>query len=120
MISLNRRYAQLNRTYYMGKLPKDLTVRWSASMERGAFSAAHVHGLTPCDHRYDPPKVCTHSYIRIHPDMKRMGVFAEMSLLHEMSHVAALLGDRHLLDHGDRWKSEILRLVKAGAYYSLL
>jgi len=83
--------------YFGGRLPRDTVLMWTTRL---------------------PPKVCARKYklesgpqlILFNHKLEPWQDVIEMSLLHEMAHMATVN------NHGRRWQSEMLRLAKAGAF----
>lgn len=92
---LKRWYANYNRFYFGGKLPRDMDVFYAPD--------DRVHGLAVKDVNGN----CT-----IQIDTALMGTrYAKWTLLHEMAHHAT--GD---WGHGKRFQAQMLRLAIMGAF----
>jgi hypothetical protein len=103
-VNLQKTYDFINKKYYKGKLPK-ITLRYAKTLP--------IKG---------PAIGCT-TYLNSVPEeiiildcLKDLGVFCIQTVLHEIAHVYC--GKR--AGHGKRFKEELLRLHKAGAYEGLL
>lgn len=120
MLDLPKLYREHNRDHFEGKLPL-VEVYWSDVIPKGAMAAAHVHGISPCYKKYCGED-CYTSFIRIHPVLKYLELDDEVerSLLHEMVHVQALVGDHRLARHTPEFYARIKELVAAGAYDGIL
>jgi len=91
--NLSRRFSSLNRRFFGGKLPRDTIVVWMRNRDlMGACILA-------------PATVSVHQGLRNWPKA------AEMTLLHEMCHLA--LGN---YGHGPTFQREMRRLALAGAF----
>ena len=119
MIDLNRTYHKFNKRYFYGLLPKDVRVEWSDDIRKGDLAACHVHGMTSCRHRWNPPKKCKGSYIRISRAFKRWDVIAEGALLHEMNHFRALREGRRFLQHGRVFNEGMFELAELKAFTNI-
>lgn len=117
MIDLQKRYTHYNKKYFNGRLPpvNKIDIEWSERMPMGTIGLAHPHGVLPCPKDWGPEN-CSGCWLRIDPALKLHDCFAEMTLLHEMAHIKAVLGDRGLAGHGPVWQKEMMRLARAGAF----
>lgn len=117
---IKRIYGVLNKMYWNGRLPHDTVVEWSEDMPAGSVAASHVHGLSPCDHCWNPRTNCDRSYIRVHPAFRgKFETVAEISIIHEMVHIEALLGNKLLLNHGPSFHRRMKHLAAMGALNGL-
>ena len=100
---LRREYAQLNRKYFKGQLPK---IRVFYGYVRSMPTASYM------------AFACTDRIV-LQPWLRRSGKVSIYALLHEMVHIKLYaLG----LDagHGPRFDKETRRLYKAGAFDNIL
>jgi hypothetical protein len=94
---LHQRYSTFNRQYFGGRLPTDTVLMWTTRL---------------------PPKVCARKYklesgpqlILFNRRLEPWQDVIEMSLLHEMAHMATVN------NHGRRWQQCMLALAKMGAF----
>lgn len=91
-----RAFLRLNRRYFGAGLPADTIVKWSRSPD--LMGAAYIQ---PC-------------MIVLNIGLRRWPKAAELTLLHEMVHLAT--GDK---THGARFQRAMLTLAKAGAFANL-
>jgi hypothetical protein len=100
MTKLQRTYNRFNRLYFGGKLPSDIDIRW---------------------HRYTKEsKICGESdseVIWVNEAHKAWPKVWQITLLHEMAHVATVNERAH---HGVKWVKEMRRLMREGAFDGLL
>lgn len=96
MTRLQSAYHDYNRLYFRSQLPSNVMVKW-VKMEKHYGRAGG--GLIEIS-----------TYIKNFPD------FWQMTLLHEMAHVAT---DSEKADHGPRWRREMRRLARIGAFDKL-
>lgn len=107
--TLRRLYRQYNKQYFGNKLPK-IPVQFATPTEfiKGGL------GKRTCAvtlFKHDTP----HS-IFIRRDPNKHWSYIKLDLLHEMAHVALPAS----VNHGPRFKAEMRRLEKAGAFRKLL
>jgi hypothetical protein len=105
---LKHHFTIYNRRYFGGKLPDDTRVGWSEEVRRYAVERVHVHGKTKCSERD-----CRTSFIKIHPDLKKVMAMALMTLLHAMIHLDGKL------THGPKFQGSMKRLAAKGAFRDL-
>jgi predicted SprT family Zn-dependent metalloprotease len=103
--ALQELYDDFNLEFFRGRLPTVLVGYSKHCKQKGAF------GLTLFR---DGMKHASH--IVINPDLEDWGQVAQQTVLHEMCHVR--LTRSH--NHGPRFQKELKRLIKAGAFDSLL
>lgn len=103
---LRRQYVAYNKSFFHGLLPPDLPVQFADIDDSWA-------GVTYFDRE-------TKEAIQIDIDkgLRKLGRYAKIVLLHEMSHVSVGNKERQL--HGPLWRQERKRLIDAGAYTPLL
>lgn len=90
-------YALYNRRYFGNKLPADVTCIW---LDAGPLG------------RWDSDI----NRIAINRKLKPWSKVWKETLLHEMAHVAT---DDEREGHGPRWRKEMLRLARIGAFDNL-
>lgn len=100
---LRRLYNRLNKLWFHSQLPDDTIVRWRSRL--GAM------GMHTDPENGDPSKIELDVSIRSLPRV------IEWVLLHECAHCKVGYGER--AHHGPKWRREIKRLVRAGAYEGL-
>jgi predicted metal-dependent hydrolase len=107
--NLSRLYREYNRKYFNNQLPTIevdfLTPRTFATHKLGKRSCA----VTLYENR-KPFAI----YIKRHP--KKEWPYIKCDLLHEMIHVSL----PYRINHGPRFKKELRRLMKAGAFDAIL
>lgn len=111
---LQHAFRVFNRRYFRNRLPGNTVVEWSSEGMGNRIERTHVHGYTRCT-----KPGCAGSWVRIHPDFHAYGVVAQMSLLHGMVHLKAVLGNRAYLEHGTTFQREMKRLAAIGAFNQL-
>ncbi len=87
-------YADFNRRFWKGKLPRDVQVRWKRGLSVAAW--------------YDGDRLIT-----INSYLKGWECLVKMTLLHEMAHVSTR---SECQEHGPRWQAEMRRLARDGAF----
>lgn len=97
--SLMDTFYDFNARFFNGKLPLDTMVSWSRSIPR------HVAG------DFDGTD------IRINVALKPLRPCWKLTLLHEMAHLAT---SEEVEEHGPKWKREMRRLYRIGAFDTLL
>jgi hypothetical protein len=115
-MQLKRSYLELNRKYFRNRLPKKAVVEFNQNKMRGAeIGRAHACGETKC------MKGCKGPAIWISEKLKPFDCFTEMTLLHEMVHLAIDLGGRRRNEneHGRRWQRQMKDLAARGAFRDL-
>lgn len=115
MIDLQRKYNFYNKKYFDGKLPTSCVVSFSTWQPSDGMAMSHPHGVLACDPNYCEPD-CNSSFIRIQHHLYEFHDQTCMTLLHEMAHIEAVLGNRLLATHGPVWQARMLRLAKDGAF----
>jgi len=100
MTRLKRAYLDYNDRYWAGKLPDDLMVKWAYGIDAMGDSDPEI--------------------IRINALLRRWECAWRATLLHECAHIAVDLTGPELKDHGPKFKREIRRLLRAGAFDGLL
>lgn len=93
---LRRAYAFYNKRYFEGQLPDKMVVKWSRSLK--GYGCFNDNG------------------IRLAYWMKSHWMLWNITLLHEMAHVAT---DSEKAEHGPRWNREMHRLARIGAFDKL-
>ena len=102
MTALQRAYARYNRLYFRNRLPRKFSVKF----ERGITEMGYFR------HR-GPKPVC----IRLNEKLRGWNSAWELTLLHEMCHLATA---SETTDHGPRWRRERRRLYKLGAFEPMI
>jgi hypothetical protein len=104
IIELQGAYREYNKKYFKGKLPK-VIIKYKKLND-------NVAGRTFFGYGEDWPAQEIHL-------SKRLSYYEKctvQTLLHEMIHIS--IGGKY--KHGSRFKKELKRLIKAGAFYWLL
>lgn len=115
--NLKSRFLLFNKRYFGDRLPKDVIVHWWA--QEGLYLGdCHVCGVNPCGRIGER---CAGHEIRIsdHIQGRRFSSIAEITLLHEMVHMKAALGDYRFAGHGPTFHREMKRLAALGAFSKL-
>lgn len=99
MTALARAYSRFNRLYFANALPPDLPVRWSRKLPSSMYGCHSEEGIL------------------IHAQLRPFWEVAMMTLLHEMAHEATK-DERD--SHGPRWRREMRRLMRLGAFDEFL
>jgi hypothetical protein len=116
LIDLQKEYRYHNRKYWKGRLPKEVVIEWSDLLpDPDCLGGTYVHGShLPWPRNCGPrPKVHT---IRLRRYLMGMDCIAAMTLLHEMAHLEAALGNQHLLYHGEHFHKKMKWLAKNNAF----
>lgn len=103
---LRRQYVSYNKKFFHDLLPQNLSVTFGTIDEKCA-------GITYLDR--DTKEGIA---IIIDKNLRNLGRYVKIVLLHEMAHVSVGFKERHL--HGPLWKQERKRLIDAGAFTPLL
>lgn len=99
-ISLRDQFLTFNVLYFGGQLPTDTIVIWSRKLRP-----------TVCG-EYDGDDT-----IAINATLRNFRPCWKSTLLHEMAHLAT---HEEAAEHGPKWKREMARLMKLGAFDDLL
>lgn len=92
---LKRAYLRYNRLYFGNLLPTDIDLKWQK------FGGDSLYGCW------------VEGYISINAKHKKLPKVWKMTLLHEMAHAAT---DTERSEHGPRWRKEMRRLARLGAF----
>jgi hypothetical protein len=99
-------YAKYNHLYFQDRLAPSPIVIWSKIYKRGEIGVSFW--------RIDPP------IIMLDPHLKKLQVYALLTLLHEMEHgEQSLKGGKDWPDHGDAFNTGMKRLAQDGAFKDL-
>lgn len=96
MTRLAAAYREYNKLYFSNKLPHDIDVKWKKNMP--------------------PIGLWIAGTILINAAYKKEHMIWRLTLLHEMAHVATAA---EKAEHGPRWKREMRRLARIGAFDKL-
>jgi len=97
MTKLQQEYLDYNKKYFNNRLPDDIKVKWGRS---------NIYmGL------------CFDDHIMINRELMKWHSIWRMTLLHEMCHLAS---EDECSQHGRRWKKQMWRLMRLGAFNKLL
>ena len=96
MTKLKRAFLEYNEQFFGNRLPADTIVKWSHSL--------------PVMGRFEGNTIIINDYF------KRWASVWRLTLLHEMAHLAT---DSEVEEHGPRWRREMHRLARAGAFDGL-
>jgi len=99
---LRRSYLRYNRLWFSNRLPEDMVVRWSRRMPHNLYGVYNEEAYG--------------EGIFINAIWRGFYEIAQLTLLHEMAHVATESEKKH---HGPRWKREMRRLARIGAFDNL-
>jgi hypothetical protein len=107
--TLKRLYRQYNKKYFGNKLPKILVA--FATPKEFLKGGLGKKTLAVTLFKHEAPVA-----IYIRRELDKHWSYIKLDLLHEMAHVALPAS----VNHGPRFKAEMLRLEKAGAFRKLL
>jgi hypothetical protein len=112
---LTKQFKEYAKMYFRGRLPKRVKVSWGVATgsKKDRFTLDGVTERYPSTWGDDVHEF----YITIDWGLRHFDALMCIVLLHEMAHVATWNGEK--VDHGPKWKAEISRLIKAGAYDKL-
>jgi len=99
--ALKRAFNQYNKKYFKNRLMSDMIVRWRQWPDEKTVALFGQGGFWT---------------IQINIDVSPFECVWRLALLHEMAHAAT---NDETLHHGPRWRREMQRLAKAGAFNKL-
>lgn len=104
---LERWYADYNKRFFDGRLPKDALVGFNPELEE------NILGLSI--HEEDSDTKHQFHHIHVNPLAHSCKQQIQLTLLHEMAHIAIF----PYVKHGKKFNDEMLRLATRGAFNGL-